>query len=70
MKSQKCAQRRHHAARLKAKRRYYYNAGEGRAVTVGKVCQMPFLCSCWMCSHRRKHHGAGMQERHSSEPYS
>ncbi|KMK34760.1 hypothetical protein ABW48_26315 [Pluralibacter gergoviae] len=70
MKSQKCAQRRHHAARLKAKRRYYYNAGEGSAVTVGKVYQMPCLCFCWMCGHRRKHHGAGMQERRSSELYS
>ncbi|TLV16728.1 hypothetical protein FE839_12960 [Klebsiella indica] len=62
MKSQKRALRRHHAARLKSKRRHYRNAYSGGPVAFGKVYHTPCPCSCWMCGHQRRYHGMGRQE--------
>lgn len=70
MKSKKRAVRRHHAARLKAKRMYYYNAAAGGLAAVGIVYQTPCLCSCWMCGNQRKHHGMPIQERKARALYS
>jgi len=57
------SERRHHARRVKAKRRHYHNRGDGSAAAIGMVARTPCLCSCWMCGHRRKHEGLTMQER-------
>lgn len=51
------AERRHHTARVKAKRSQYNGHGKAMAET-------PAVCSCWMCGNPRKHFGAlTIQER-------
>jgi len=70
MKSKKRAVRRHHTARLKAKRMHYYNAAPGGLNSIRIVYQTPCLCSCWMCGNQSKHHGMHIQERRARAMYS
>ncbi len=54
MKDMSRAVRRHHAARLKRARRFYFgidNSTDPRRL--GKVLQTPTPCSCWMCGNWR-----------------
>lgn len=62
------ALRRHHAERIKAKRKTYRNGplpgldhrrNERR---LGLVVQTAKPCSCWMCGHVRLHNGPTIQE--------
>ncbi len=58
MKDMSRAIRRHHAARLKRARRFYfavYNAGDPRRL--GLALHTPALCSCWMCGNARRYFG-------------
>lgn len=65
----KRAIRRHHYARLKAKRRNYYLSTQiDDAIAHARWANTPCPCSCWMCRNPR--HSAGsialrltMQER-------
>jgi hypothetical protein len=55
-KSLKRTLRRHHAARLKDNRRFYYGVDlRQKAQGLGMVVATPAPCSCWMCSNRRKY---------------
>lgn len=57
------AYRRAQAARLKAKRRRYYNAARGER-DVGLLLHTATRCSCWMCGNPRRHAGERtVQER-------
>ena len=54
MKSMKRVLRRHHVARLKVARCFYW----GRDIrhdfkSLGKVVDTPTPCSCWMCGNAR-----------------
>lgn len=57
------ARRRHHIARLKKKRRFYWGWDE---VTdprrLGKIMRTPNACSCWMCNKPRKRFGLPPKE--------
>ena len=57
--------RRHHAERLRAKRRAYLSMPKtSTARTIGMLLHTSTLCSCWMCGNPRKHFGkATIQER-------
>jgi hypothetical protein len=63
MKDMPRAIRRHHAARLKKARRFYYGR-DLRALPreLGMVLHTPQACSCWMCGHRRQHEGPKLAE--------
>lgn len=55
MKNMKRALRRHHAARLKAVRRFHWGRDiRHDAKLVGKVVDTPTPCSCWMCGNPRR----------------
>lgn len=59
-KSKYRALRRHHAARVKNNRRFYWGHGRDLAESPaqwGKVSATPALCSCWMCGNPRKYYG-------------
>jgi len=57
------ALRRHHAQRLKRKRRGYWNgAATASPRHAGKCLASPAICSCWLCGNRRKHHGPPIRE--------
>jgi hypothetical protein len=64
MKDMSRAIRRHHAARLKEARRFYY-AMDNRIdpVRIGKLVHTTAVCSCWMCGHQRFHFGPKLAER-------
>jgi len=50
------ALRRHHTARLKQNRRFYYHCDlAGIPGALGKVVAAAASCSCWMCGNPRKH---------------
>jgi hypothetical protein len=53
------ALRRHHIARLKKNRRFYWGRDLMRehAKLQRSVVNTPCLCSCWTCGNRRKHFG-------------
>lgn len=66
MKDYSRALRRHHDARLKKKRQYYYSYRQGRLSPrqLGLVLHTPALCSCYMCGNPRKYFGErSVQER-------
>ncbi len=57
-KSMTRALRRHHAARLKAARRFYHGRDNTETPRyLGQVVQTPASCSCWMCGNPRKYNG-------------
>ncbi len=65
------AVRRHHIARLKKTRQFYWGYGKshgqeaGRAMSVqqlGRVVQYPQACSCPMCGNQRAIEGPTRQE--------
>lgn len=64
------ALRRHHRARLKKARKFYWGRG-GRAEfdfgwtarSLGQVIDTPCICSCPMCGHYRDTEGPTVQER-------
>ncbi len=58
MKDMSRAIRRHHAARLKRIRRFYFgvdNRTDPRRL--GMVLHTPAPCSCWMCGNPRHYNG-------------
>lgn len=58
------AKRRHHRARLKRARQFYY--GENLAdypVKWGKSIDTPTPCSCYLCRNPRRDGGLTIQER-------
>lgn len=56
MKDMKRALRRHHAARLKAARRFYWGRDiRHDAKLIGKAIDTPTPCSCWMCGNPRRY---------------
>ena len=53
------ALRRHHIARLKQSRRFYYGCDLTQTPKgLGKVVATAASCSCWMCGNPRKHFNA------------
>jgi len=66
------AQRRHHAARLKAKRKSYHGGNASASpVQLGKTVHTPARCSCYACGNPRKWFGeATIQERRQGQPCS
>lgn len=56
---------RHHRARLKRSRRYYWGRDlvQGPPRQLGRVIDTPHPCSCLMCGNERAHAGRTMQER-------
>lgn len=63
MKDMSRAIRRHHAARIKAARRYYYGRdNRTEPVRLGRLVHTAAVCSCWMCGHRRLHWGPTLPE--------
>lgn len=61
------AVRRHHRARLKNKRRYYWGrdlAGDKKARS--QAARTPTPCSCFMCGNARRHDGDTLQERRAN----
>lgn len=63
MKDMSRAIRRHHAARLKRARRFYF-ASDNRTDPrrLGMVLQTPAPCSCSMCGNRRRYIGRTIAE--------
>lgn len=66
------AVRRHHIARLKDKRKFYwgYNRNWGRsgieamsAQQLGRVVQNPQVCSCTGCGNQRRYEGRPLKEQ-------
>lgn len=56
MKDMKRALRRHHAARLKAVRRFHWGRDISHdAKLIGKAIDTPSPCSCWMCGNPRRY---------------
>ncbi|RIX45692.1 MAG: hypothetical protein D3M94_12810 [Rhodocyclales bacterium GT-UBC] len=63
VKDCKRALRRHHVARLKKSRRWYYGTDLWQsAKDIGRATHTPQQCSCWMCGNQRKHFGVSIQE--------
>lgn len=63
MKDMSRAIRRHHAARLKRARRFYF-AFDNRTDPhrLGMVLHTPKPCSCWMCGNPRRYIGRTIAE--------
>jgi hypothetical protein len=61
--------RRHHAQRLKAKRKKYNRVeGKSNPRLLGMLVHSAAICSCWMCGNPRKHFGeVTRQERSAAE---
>lgn len=58
------AERRHHAKRIKARRRSYWNGRAGTdARMLGKCARTPHPCSCIFCRSPREWAGMTIQER-------
>lgn len=56
MKDMKRVLSRHHAARLKAARRFHWGRDiRHNAKLIGKVTDTPTPCSCWMCGNPRRY---------------
>lgn len=63
MKDMSRAIRRHHAARLKRARRFYFGRDfRNDPHGLGMVLHTPTPCSCWMCGNPRRHVGRTRQE--------
>ena len=69
MKNMKRALRRHHVARLKKARSYYWGRDIRQDVkSLGKAIDTPTPCSCWLCGNpRRTSNEVTLQERCVSE---
>ena len=66
------AVRRHHIARLKAKRKFYwgYNRSWGQVANeamspkqLGRIVQYPQACSCCGCGNQRRYEGRPLNEQ-------
>jgi len=56
MKNMQRALRRHHVARLKAKRRFHWRMDlRHEPRRLGIAIHTPCPCSCWMCGNPRRH---------------
>ncbi|AIX67314.1 hypothetical protein NS29R_21355 [Enterobacter hormaechei subsp. xiangfangensis] len=55
--------RRHQTVRLKARRIKYLLSTHQTHNALGKVYCTPCRCSCYLCGHKRTHHGQNQQER-------
>jgi hypothetical protein len=65
MKNMSRAERRHHAARLKLARRFYFNFDNRTDPRrLGMVLHTPTPCSCWMCGNPRRFVGPTIAELH------
>lgn len=63
MKDMSRALRRHHAARLKRARRFYFARDNGADPrSLGMVLHTPAVCSCWMCGNARRIVGPTLAE--------
>lgn len=69
MKNMKRSLRRHHAARLKKARRFYWGRDIRQdAKALCKIVDTPTPCSCWLCGNpRRTVNEVTWQERCLSE---
>ncbi len=58
MKDFSRALRRHHDARLKKKRQYYFYGSHGKLdpKSLGRVLHTTTICSCFMCGNPRKYY--------------
>lgn len=63
------SENRHHAQRIKNKRKKYYCADashdldtKDKETRIGKAAITPKQCNCWMCSNARKNHGKPFSE--------
>ncbi|WP_157201156.1 hypothetical protein [Massilia sp. Root351] len=55
MKDLARALRRHHAARIKRARRFYFGIDNSTDLRrLGKLLNTPTPCSCWMCGNPRR----------------
>lgn len=64
MKDMSRAIRRHHAARLKLARRFYFGLDNRTdPARYGMLVHTSTLCSCWMCGNARPHFGPTLAER-------
>ena len=68
--------RRHQEERLKKARSAYdgakwqgADAGRNTAVAVGKTCQTPAACSCFMCGNPRKYFGKKTLKEKSDDAF-
>jgi len=58
------ADRRHHAERLKTKRRWYWSVWKKTDRQIGMLLHTAAMCSCHMCGNPREHwKQKSMQER-------
>ena len=64
LKDGKRAERRHHVARIKAARRFYWGRDLSKEpVVLAKAVRTPHPCSCRVCGNDRKFEGRTIQER-------
>ncbi|TBL42476.1 hypothetical protein EYY99_20495 [Hafnia alvei] len=63
------AWRRHHATRLKSKRKKYHIAVVKNSITIGKIFRTPCACSCYFCGKQRFYHGKSIQEIRAEKLY-
>lgn len=63
MKDMSRALRRHHAARLKKARRFYFGRDSaGDPANLGRALNTPAACSCWLCGNARQYDGPTLAE--------
>ncbi len=62
LREKKRGLRRHHIERLKKCRQYQWGRKLG-GKELGKAVHTPCLCSCFLCSNKRKWNGKTIQER-------
>lgn len=55
--------RRHHVARLRKKREFYWWRGTKTPRQIGILLHTPAACSCWMCGNPRRRGFVTVQER-------
>lgn len=62
------AEKRHHRARIKNNRRFYWGRDLMNATKIqqGIVINTPKPCSCLMCGNKRRHSGETRQEKRAS----
>lgn len=69
-KNTKRAIRRHHLARLKAKRKIYWNGyASTDKINMGICVITPCRCSCWGCGNQRKYQGISLKERAAKQDF-
>lgn len=63
MKNMSRAIRRHHLARLKQARRFYFGRdNRSDSHTLGRLLSTTTPCSCWMCGNPRRYTGRTLSE--------